>query len=63
MSRGPIKPLQAQHVATAARIANARTAFAMNSAVPAALAATAYAMLDVVHPVHAATAVAVATSN
>ena len=64
ISREPIRHLHPQHVATAAPIANVRSAFAMNSAVPAtAAAATVHAMRDAVHPVHAVLAIPVASSN
>ena len=60
ISREPIRHLHPQHVATAAPIANARTAFAANSAVPATSAVTAYAMSDAVHQVRAVLAAVVA---
>ena len=60
MFREPIGHLHPQHVATAAPIANARTAFAANSAVPATSAVTAYAMPDAVHQAHAVLAAVVA---
>ena len=63
ISREPIRHLHPQHVATAAPIANARTAFAANSAVPATAAATVHAMRDAVHQVHAVSMAAVAKSD
>ena len=63
MCREQIRPLHPQHVASAVPIANSRTAFAANSAVPATAAATVHAMRDAVHPVHAVLAIPVASSN
>lgn len=63
MCKEPIRVVQRQHVATAAPLANAKIAFAMNSAVPVMSAATVHAMLDVVLQVHAVRAVVAASSN